>query len=98
MDRHQEETNSTSVSGAWSEAESNFTIAKTEVINSGYALMGELNNFWSVLSEGLKVVGDEVKKEATKSIQSLAVQMKNKIYSPWMDQGIRTVNNILGKN
>ena len=97
MDRHQEETNSTSVSETWSEAKSNFSIAKTEVINSGSAFMAELNNVWSVLSEGLKVVGDEVKKEATKSIQSLAVQMKNKIYSPWMDQGISTVNNILGK-
>ena len=97
MDRNQEESNSTSISETLSEAKNNFSIAKTEVINSGYAFMAELNNFWSVLSDGLKVVGDEVKKEATKSIQSLAVQMKNKIYSPWMDQGINTVNNILGK-
>ena len=73
-------------------------VAKTAVMDSGYALMGNLSNSWSVLSEGMTVLGTEVQTEAINIFQNVVTEVNTKIYSPWMNEGINRVNIILGKN
>ena len=80
------------------EVPKDLSVAHTAVVNTGHALMGDLSNSWSVLSEGMKVLSGEVHEDATNAFKNLATEVKNKIYSPWMDNAINRVNTILGKN
>ena len=56
--------------------------------------MGEIT---SLFGEGMKMVGDEIQKDVAGSINNFMENMKNKIYSPWMDVSISHISLLLEK-
>ena len=80
------------------EVPNNIDVVKNEVMSSGNSLVDDLSNSWSVLSQRIKLAGAEAQKDATNAAQNLATEVKNKVYSPWMDEAFNRVNIILGRN